>query len=110
MAALNHRKGLVMMTNQTSVADTAATQILAHEILHDIGVPVSREMVLRIGARLDEAVNQAVRGERERCAALCKRRAALWSNTSMASSPLGREESRARANEATYIADAIRVG
>jgi hypothetical protein len=63
------------MTNQTSVADTAATQILAHEILYDIGVPASREMVSRISARLEEAV-----------------------------------ESRARANEATYIADAIRIG
>jgi len=55
------------MTNQTSVADTAATQILAHEILYDI-VPASREMVSRISARLEEAVDQAVRGERERCA------------------------------------------
>ena len=27
----------------------------------------------------------------------------------MSSSPLGREESRARSNEATYIADAIRA-
>jgi len=63
------------MTNQTSVADTAATQILAHEILYDIGVPAPREMVSRISARLEEAV-----------------------------------ESRARANEATYIADAIRIG
>ena len=98
------------MTNQTSVADAAATQILAHEILYDIGVPVSREMVARITARVDEAVHQAVLGERERCAALCKKRAALWSNTRMASSPLGREESRARANEATFIADAIRAG
>ena len=98
------------MTNQTSVADTAATQILAHEILYDIGAPASREMVSRISARLEEAVDQAVRGERERCAAVCKKRAALWSNTSMASSPLGRDESRARANEATYIADAIRIG
>ena len=98
------------MTNQTSAADAAATQILAHEILYDIGVPVSREMVARITARVDEAVHQAALGERERCAALCKKRTALWSNTSMASSPLGREESRARANEATYIADAIRAG
>ena len=97
------------MTNQTSAAEAAATQILAHEILYDIGVPVSREVVSRISARLDEAVNRAVRGERERCAALCMKRSALWSNTRMASSPLGREESRARANEATYIADAIRA-
>ena len=54
------------MTNQTSVADTAATQILAHEILYDIGVPASREMVSRISARLEEAVDQAVRGRMRR--------------------------------------------
>jgi uncharacterized membrane protein len=33
--------------------------------------------------------------------------AALWSNTTMASMPMGREESRARANEASYLADSI---
>jgi hypothetical protein len=53
------------MSNQTSPADTAATQILAHEIVYDIGVPVSRDIISRICARLDEAVNQAVRGERD---------------------------------------------
>ena len=63
----------------------------------------------RITARLEEVVNDLLHRERERCVAICKRRAALWGNTNLASSPLGREECRARTNEANYIADAIRV-
>jgi hypothetical protein len=98
------------MTSQNSTADAGALQILAHEILHDIGLPASAELISRITARLEDTVEQRVRRERERCVAICKKRAELWSNTRMASSPLGREESRARANEATYIADAIRTG
>jgi len=91
------------VSSQKAAADDAAAQILAHEILYEIGVPVAERIAVRIG----EAMNRLVGRERERCVAICKKRAALWSNTPMASSPLGREESRARANEATYIADAI---
>jgi hypothetical protein len=92
-----------------SSADTAAEiQNLAHEILNEIGVPGSRDIASRIAARLEEAVHQLLYRERERCVAICKQRAALWTNTAMAASPLGRDESRARTNEATYIADAIR--
>jgi hypothetical protein len=48
--------------------------------------------------------------ERERCVAICKRRAALWSNIAMSSSPLGREESRARTNEASlFVGRAVRA-
>ena len=97
------------MNSQKSFTDSAAIQMLAHEILYEIGVPISGDIVSRITVRLEEAVHQLVGRERERCVALCKKRAALWSNTTMAASPLGREESRARANEATYIADAIRI-
>jgi len=52
-------------------------------------------------------VSQLVGRERERRVQLCKKRAALWSNTTMALMPMGREESRARANEAGYLADSI---
>jgi len=96
------------MRDQAS-ADTVAIQILAQEILNEINVPVSIDLAPRITARLEEAVEELLYRERERCVAICKRRAALWSNSSLASSPLGREESRARTNEATYIADAIRA-
>jgi len=96
------------MSGQSSAETAAAIQILAHEILHEIDVPGSEGMASRVAARLEVAVNQILYRERERCVAICKKRAALWSNTAMASSPLGRDESRARTNEATYIADAIR--
>lgn len=88
-------------------ADVAAIQILAHEILYEIGMPASADVVSRISGRIEEAVSQHVGRERERCVQLCKKRAALWSNTTMASMPMGREESRARANEASYLADSI---
>jgi len=87
----------------------AAMKILAQEILNEINAPVPVDLSARITARLEETVNEMLYRERERCVAICKRRAALWSNTAMSSSPMGREESRARTNEATYIADAIRA-
>jgi hypothetical protein len=95
------------MKNQKPLSDDAAIQILAHEILYEIGIPVSGDRVPKIAARIEEAITQLVGRERERCVQLCRKRAALWSNTTMASTPLGHEESRARANEASYIADLI---
>jgi hypothetical protein len=54
-------------------------------------------------------IEEAIRRERERCAEICRRRAETWRNTSLASSamPAARDEARARANEATYLADLI---
>jgi hypothetical protein len=95
------------MNNQRPLSDVAAIQILAHEILYELGMPVSGDRVPKIAARIEEAVSQLVGRERDRCVQLCRKRAALWSNTTMASTPTGREESRARANEASYIADLI---
>jgi hypothetical protein len=50
--------------------------------------------------------------ERERCVAICRRRAVLWRNTSGAQSsiPAAREEAKARANEASYLADLLESG
>jgi hypothetical protein len=90
-----------------SDSNVAAIQILAHEILYEIGLPVSADVVSRISGRIDEALSALVGRERDRCVQLCRKRAALWSNTTMASMPMGREESRARANEASYLADLI---
>jgi hypothetical protein len=49
--------------------------------------------------------------ERDRCVAVCRRRADLWRRT-LERSPLaaGKEEARARANEATYLADLLESG
>jgi hypothetical protein len=96
---------LKMMSGSDS--RVAAIQILAHEILYEIGIPVSADVVSKISGRIEDAVSQLVGRERERCVQLCKKRAALWSTTTMASMPMGREDSRARANEASYLADAI---
>jgi hypothetical protein len=91
-------------------AETAATiQILTQAILNEINGAVPIDLAARITAHLEEAAHDMLYRERERCVEICKRRAALWSNTAMSSSPQGREESRARTNEATYIADAIRA-
>jgi hypothetical protein len=92
-----------------SDSHVAAVQILAHEILYELGLPVSVDVVSKVSRRIDEAVSQLVGGERERCVQLCRQRAVLWSNTAMASMPMGREESCARANEANYLADSINI-
>ena len=57
-------------------------------------------------------VTEAVRRERLRCAKICRRRSEQWRTTSLASSPSApaREEARARANEAAYLADLIESG
>lgn len=96
------------MRDQSS-GTAAAIQILTQEILNEINGPIPIDLGARITARLEEAADEMLYRERERCVAICKRRAALWSNSALASSPHGREESRARTNEATYIADAIRA-
>lgn len=58
---------------------------------------------------LASAVGELLAGERRRCARLCRDRVELWRNTALARSslPPAREEARARANEAQYLADAI---
>ncbi len=52
-----------------------------------------------------------VRLERERCVAICRRRAELWRTTGARSSVASvRGEARARANEAAYLADLLTSG
>jgi hypothetical protein len=57
-------------------------------------------------------IAEQVRAERERCVRICRRRAELWRKTSIARNgpAAAREEARARANEATYLADLIDSG
>ena len=57
-------------------------------------------------------VENAILKERARCAELCRRRSQTWRSTSLASSTMAsaREEARARANEAAYLADLIESG
>ena len=55
---------------------------------------------------------ELVERERRRCVALCRRRAELWRRTLAARSPVAaaREEARARAHEAEYLADLLATG
>lgn len=54
-------------------------------------------------------LEDAMASERERCSAICRERAELWRRTPAASSdiPAARDEARARANEAAYLADLL---
>jgi hypothetical protein len=60
-------------------------------------------------APFSEIIGVAVRDERARCAEIARTRADLWRGTPLATSAVaaGREEARARANEAAVIADLI---
>ena len=60
--------------------------------------------------RIETALRRAMRQEREACAAVCSQRHALWESTeSRADTPeILRQEARFRANEAAYLADALR--
>jgi hypothetical protein len=56
------------------------------------------------------AARRAAQGERQACLAICEKRQAMWEATEARSTiaePL-RTEARARSNEASVIADAIR--
>lgn len=61
---------------------------------------------------LASEIEKLLAAERSRCAALCRQRMELWRNTALARSdmPAAREEARARANEAQYLADLLEPG
>lgn len=98
------------MRDESSAETAAAIQILAREIINEVNAPVPVDLPARIAAGLEETISDLLYRERERCVAICKRRVVLWSNSTMSSSPLGREESRARTNEATlFVGRAVRA-
>jgi hypothetical protein len=85
-----------------------ATEAALRELLAEIPSDVRRRVSQEVGVLIEEHVQ----GERERCVAMCRRRADLWRKTSAAKSTVAaaREEARARANEAAYLADLIESG
>lgn len=91
---------------------------LAHRFYYGTMTDPTRALILEtVGDRISpgdidalaSAVAQLVAEERRRCAGLCRARVELWRNTALAKSelPSAREEARARANEAQYLADAM---
>ncbi|OFX19476.1 MAG: hypothetical protein A2V77_23890 [Anaeromyxobacter sp. RBG_16_69_14] len=73
----------------------------------ELGAALRGELTMRI----ETALRAVVREERESCAVQCDSRRALWQGTEeKPSAPAhARAEARARANEAAYLADAIRA-
>lgn len=67
------RRGTAMR-DDSSVETAAAIRILAQEILNEMNARVSVDLSAKITARLEETINDLYR---ERCVAICKRRAAL---------------------------------
>jgi hypothetical protein len=97
------------MKNRPSNTEQAAIRAVAYEIIDNIGVNASVALESVVAERIASLVTKLVGAERERCVRLCQERAELWKNTAMASmaGPRGREESRARGNEASYLADLL---
>jgi len=85
-----------------------ATEAALRELLAEIPSDIRRRVSQEVGVLVEEHVQ----GERERCVAMCRRRAELWRKTSAVRSTVAvaREEARARANEAAYLADLIESG
>lgn len=75
------------------------------ETVDNLRLPLTDEQ----RGRLLAVVRNLMEQERARAVAVCRRRAGLWENTDLAKSevPTAREEARARANEAVYLADLI---
>ena len=56
-------------------------------------------------------MQEQIQFERERCVSICRSRAQLWRRTAAKTSiASAREEARARANEAAYLADLLENG
>ncbi len=78
------------------------------ELLAEVPVAIRKRIVREVETALEEQKQL----ERDRCVRLCKHRASLWRNTSASRSSLesARDEARARANEAAYLADVLASG
>jgi len=89
-------------------ARDAAARAALDELLRGVPKEVQDRLVPGVSGLLEREREQ----ERERCANVCRRRAELWRHTKAAESPVtaAREEARARANEALYLADLLVTG
>lgn len=81
----------------------ASIQAELAEHLPELEPETQQRLVTGLSRRFQSAVER----ERRRCVETCRYRAALWRRTSAAESTVDRtrEEARARANEAQYLAD-----
>jgi hypothetical protein len=107
MSGIRRRSMMVDGTSRSG-GTVEASEAALRELLKDVPSDVRRRVSQEVGVLIEEHVQ----GERERCVEICRRRAKLWRSTSAARSAVAsaREEARARANEALYLADLIESG
>ncbi len=96
----------MLKTDDASRLAAAADQLVRRE-LPDASDNTREALVTAVTNLLIEHVNI----ERERAVRTCRKRAEVWGRTPPAAAPApAREEARARANEASYIADLLDAG
>ena len=96
------------MLKQTDASRlAAAAAALVRRQLPDAADNSREALVTAITNLLIEHVHT----ERDRAVRICRKRSELWRTTTNASGPPpAREEARARANEASYLADLLEAG
>jgi hypothetical protein len=95
-------------TDETAFVDAARN--VCGRIERECGITVPPDTLSDVARLIRAIVDMYVTAETTRAVAICEARASLWRGTFQASGPSehGREECRSRANEAEYIAAALR--
>lgn len=94
----------------SNVASSPAQLLAAVQAaIGDLVPQISPEAREQLAETLTRLIEEHVRLERARCVDVCRKRAQTWRQTSSATAPAAyaREEARARANEASYLADLL---
>jgi hypothetical protein len=97
------------------VSTDPAPEIVARFLVRDFFSAhpgaATTDRVRDLSVRVETALRAAASAERRACAETCDRRAELWSATESRPEkpPSLRSEARSRANEAAWLADAIRA-
>jgi hypothetical protein len=86
-------------------------QMISRDFARTSRCALTEEMLRDLTHRIETGVRMAVHHEREALAAQCDARVELWIRSEQrAGAPdILRSEARARANEAAYLADAVRA-
>jgi len=87
-------------------------RMISTDFARACGCALTEEMLRDLANRIETGLRTAMRHQRDALVAQCDARAELWIRTEQrAGAPaVLRAEARARANEAAYLADALRGG
>jgi hypothetical protein len=99
-----------MKVEREALPPEVMATVLAEQFGDSWGAMIDARMRQDLTRRIERTIREAMTSDRENIAALCLRRQALWEETEGrpgTAEPL-RAEARSRANEAAYLADAIK--